>query len=652
MQLNLDHLDTSFRPQDDFFHYVNNTWLKANPIPESEVRWGVFDVLHDEAQKAMQGIFTSLENTPDATKNSVEQQARDFYIAGMQYDSKSTENLAVLNQLIASVDAIDSPQDLSRFFGTLHTLDINVPWYMWIDSDHDDSSRHILHLHHPSLTLPDRDYYLENTETMKKIRSAYEVFLKQVHEEFPDLASSSDALWEAVIKLETDIATKSRTSIALRDIEGNFNRTNYSDLQKDYSHIDWNGYAETLGWQPEKDLSVDQPEVLAYIDSLIDTTPLDTWKMYLKWRLVTACLSKISEKYAQLHFSFFGKILSGANEMKPLWKRVVRAADSCIGEATGRLYAERHFPESSKKAVLELVEEIREAYGERIDALEWMSDPTKAYAKQKLANMKVLIGYPDEWRDFTGLTITPDSYLQNVIEASKFETQYWLGKLHQPTSRGDWFMNPQTVNAYNDPTRLVICFPAAILQAPFFDPEAPLATNMAGIGSVIGHELTHGFDDQGYQFDASGNVKAWQTEEERKAFAERAQVIIDQANTFQVLPDLNLKGELVIGESIADLGGIEIALHALKKRLGSDIFSQVKGFPYSHLELFFFNCAFIECSSIRDEKLREYTLTDWHPASIFRVNGMLQHVDDFIEAFHITDNDALYRSPNTRAKIW
>lgn len=652
MQLDLNQLDTSIRPQDDFFHYVNNAWLKANPIPASEVRWGVFDVLHDEAQKAMREIFTSLENTPDMAKHSIEQQARDFYIAGMQYDSKATENLAVLHHLLESVDSIESTQELSRFFGTMHAMDINTPWYMWIDSDHDDSTQHILHLYQPSLTLPDRDYYLEDTEPMKKIRDAYKAFLTQVHKEFPTLATSSDVLWETIIELETNIATKNRTSIALRDVEGNFNRTTYEDLQKNYPHIDWDAYANALGWQPKKDLSVDQPEVLAYTDSLINTLPLETWKMYLKWRIITACLSKINEAYAQLHFSFFGKILSGASEMKPLWKRVVRTADSCIGEATGKLYAERHFPESSKKAVLELVEVIRESYSERIDALDWMSDATKAYAKKKLQNIKVLIGYPDTWRDFTDLTITPDSYLQNVIEASKFETKYWLGKLHQPTSREDWFMNPQTVNAYNDPTRLVICFPAAILQAPFFDPQAPLATNMAGIGSVIGHEFTHGFDDQGYQFDASGNVKAWQTEEERKAFAARAQVIIDQANTFQVLPDLNLKGELVIGESIADLGGIEIALHALKKKLGKEISTKTTGSPYSPLELFFFNCAFIECSNIRDEKLREYTLTDWHPASIFRVNGMLQHVDDFAEAFNVKEGDPLYRQPESRARIW
>ncbi|HET6747589.1 MAG TPA: M13 family metallopeptidase [Candidatus Saccharimonadales bacterium] len=652
MQLNLNQLDTSVRPQDDFFHYVNNAWLKENPIPASEVRWGIFDVLRDEAEKAMRHLFTSLENTPDIAKNSIEQQARDFYIAGMQYDTNGAKNLSVLKQLLASVNDIASPRDLSHFFGTMHAIDINVPWYMWIDSDHDDSSRHIFHLHQPSLTLPDRDYYLDDAEPMKKIRDAYKIFLKQVHQEFPDLAASSDDLWETIITFETNIAQKNRTSSALRDVEGNFNRVGYTDLQANYPYIDWAAYANGLGWLPQEDLSIDQPEVLAFINSLIDTVPLDTWKTYLKWRLITACMSKVNEKYAKLHFSFFGKVLSGATEMKPLWKRVVRAADACIGQATGQLYAERYFPESSKQTVLELVEEVRDAYSERIDALDWMSDSTKKYAKKKLENMKVLIGYPDKWRDFSELTVTPDSYLQNIIEASKFETQYWLKKLHQPTSREDWFMNPQTVNAYNDPTRLVICFPAAILQAPFFDPLAPIATNMAGIGSVIGHELTHGFDDQGYQFDANGNVKAWQTEEERDAFAKRAQVIIDQANNFQVLPDLNLKGELVIGESIADLGGIEIALHALKKSLGTDISSKPEGFSYSHLELFFFNCAFIECSNIRDEKLREYTLTDWHPASIFRVNGMLQHVDDFVEVFRVTEHDALYRSPDMRARIW
>ncbi len=327
----------------------------------------------------------------------------------------------------------------------------------------------------------------------------------------------------------------------------------------------------------------------------------------------------------------------------PLWKRTVVAAEYTIGEGTGRLYAERYFPETSKKQVLGLVEQVRDAYRERIVDLDWMSDDTKKYAQQKLANMKVLIGYPDVWRDISDVTISTKSHLANILSGQKSEVAYWLKKLHEPTSRDDWFMTPQTVNAYHDPNRLVICFPAAILQKPFFDPKASLALNMGGIGTVIGHELTHGFDDQGCMFDAEGNVKTWQTEHERNAFLEKAQIIVDQADAFEVLPDLKLKGKLVLGESIADLGGVEIALHALKSHVDVD---------NAAITHFFINYAFTECSNVREEKLREYTLSDPHPLSQFRVNGILQHVDDFYEVFDVSPDDKLFTPTELRAKIW
>ncbi len=645
-----EHLNTSVRPQDDFFKYVNSTWINEHPIPESETRWGIFDVLRDEAWQAMRAIYESLE-TSDVSPGSVEQQARDFYLSGMNYDNQATATMQTLRSLLGDIDAIANKKELVGLFGTLHAMQINAPWHVWVDSDHDDSSKHILHIHQSSLTLPDRDYYLDDVERMKTVRTKYQEYTGVIYEHFPNLATSAKGLWSTVIDFETNLAQKTRTTVELRDVEKNFNKITFEELKKTYTNIDWEVYAKSLGWQPAETLSVDQPEVLAYVDTLVGELPLETWKTYLKSRVVNACIGKVSEEYAALHFSFFGKILSGAKEMKPLWKRVVLAADSCIGEATGRLYAERHFPESSKQAVTAIVEDVRAAYDERIDSLDWMSDPTKKYAKQKLANIKVLIGYPDVWRDFSSLSISPNAYLQNVIEASRFEVQYWLEKLHQPTSREDWFMNPQTVNAYHDPTRLVICFPAAILQMPFFDPTAPLAVNMGGIGTVIGHELTHGFDDQGYQFDAEGNVRAWQNEDERKAFAKKAQVIIDQANAFKVLPDLTLKGELVIGESMADLGGVEIALHAFKTKSSGDIHAEADD-GFTQAQQFFINYAFTECSSIREEKLREYTLIDWHPASEYRVNGILQHVDDFYTAFSLQESDALYREPAERARIW
>lgn len=635
-------LDQSIRPQDDFFGYVNNKWITSHPIPDSEIRWGTFNILRDEAWAAMRTIYESLQNS-NAPTGSVEQQAKDFYASGVTYNDHEEDHLDIIRSYFNTINKLSNSSDLSALFGEFQRMHISCPWFVWIDTDHDDSSRHILHFYQGGLTLPSRDYYLTDNDEMNRLRDAYKTFTSDVFSHFPDLAEDAETLWDTLIQFETEIAKISRSSEDLRDVEKNFNKTTYAQLQKDYPAVDWTSYAARLNWRPSDRITVDQPEFLNFASAAMQQTSLETWKIYLKWRLLTSYLGRISEKYAELSFSFFGKVLSGTKEIQPLWKRVVLAADSAIGEATGRLYAQKHFPESSKQQVLELVEMVRTAYGERIDALEWMSAPTKAYARKKLANMKVLIGYPDTWRDFSGLTITPASYLQNVINARNFDMDYWLGRLEEPTSRDEWFMNPQTVNAYNDPTRLVICFPAAILQQPFFDPEASIEANMGGIGTVIGHELTHGFDDQGYQFDANGNVKPWQNEEERTAFAQRAQVIIDHADSYAVFPDLNLKGKLVVGESIADLGGAEIALHALKNQ---------KALTQRELRQFFLSYAFTECGSTREEKLREQTLVDPHPVAEFRVNGILQHVDSFYEAFDVTEEDTLYRSPPRRARIW
>lgn len=643
MKLNIPaQLDTSIRPQDDFFNHVNKKWLHKHPIPDSEASWGTFGVLRNESWKAMHAIYESLQQETFKA-GSIQQQARDFYSTGLNYNQLEATHLQEVRRLLQHIEAIDHTSDLSRIMGELNSMQISSPVYPWVDTDHDDSTRHILHFSQGGLTLPNRDYYLDTSDRMKEIRTKYKEYILAVFERFPELARSQDELLQCLLPFETRLAHASRTPIEERDIEKNFNKTSFASLKETYTAMDWDIYARAFGWTPSDAISVDQPDFLAHVTREIAETPLNDWKVYLKWRVINACLSKISMPYTELHFSFFGKVLNGAKELMPLWKRVVLAADATLGEATGRLYAEQYFPESSKQAVLQLVEDVRAAYGERIELLDWMSDETKQYAKQKLANIKVLIGYPDTWRDFTRLSIHTTSYLANILQANKFDMAYWLDKLHQPISRDDWFMNPQTVNAYHDPTRLVICFPAAILQAPFFDPKASLAINMGGIGTVIGHELSHGFDDQGCQFDATGTVRNWQTKAEREAFAKKAQVIVDQADAFSILPGLHLKGKLVLGESIADLGGIEIALQALKASSHTDL---------DMLKEFFINYTFSECSAIREEKLREYTLSDPHPASEYRVNGILQHVNDFYDAFEIREGDLLYRDASSRARIW
>lgn len=649
-QSNSYNVDQTVRPQDDFYGYVNNSWLAAHPIPESETRWGTFVQLRDEAWHNMRRIYEELQPL-EPTVGSVEQQARDFYYTGMHMDDFSEKHMQLVRSLCSEIEAVASGQSLVTVIGTLHARGIGGPWATMVDADNHDSTQHIIRFYQSGITLPDRDYYLEDSEKMRSVRADYKTHVEKVFAYFPELGSSAATVWESVYDFEYNLAKASRSSTDLRDVENNYHRMPLKEVIGAYDSIDWKAYAEALGWQASDQLSIDQPEFMTHVNEQIDTHPLDEWKTYLKWRVVMATYGKISSELAELRFEFFGKTLGGATEIMPLWKRVVLAADDAIGEAVGQLYAERHFPASSKQQVLSIVDSSREAYKKRILRLDWMSEDTKQYALKKLDNIKVLIGYPDQWRDFSGLKIGRESYLANSMAAAAFDKAFWLARLSKSTSREDWFMYPQTVNAYHDPNRLVICFPAAILQPPFFDPGAHIAANMGGIGTVVGHELTHGFDDQGCMFDAEGNVRTWQTAEERETFQQKAKVIIDQADKFEVLPGLTLKGGLIIGESIADLGGIEIAFEALQDQLGDTINETVQD-GFTAAQLFFVNYARTECSNIREQKLREYTLTDPHPASVFRVNGMMRHDDDFYRAFAVDEHDDLYLGVDERAKIW
>lgn len=643
-------LDSNVRPQDDFFDYVNDKWLQAHPIPASETRWGTFNVLHDESRQHMHDIYEGLQDKKDVAKGSLEQQARDFYHTGMHFDDYEANHLALIKRYFEKIDTVSQPHDISKLLGELHTLSVDIAWRVIVDADDKDSSRHILRLTQSHLTLPDRDYYLEDNEKMHDIRTKYKQHAQKVYHHFPALGEGEETFWQTLWNFELASAKVLRSQIELRDIENNYHSVSFQQLTADYPNIDWQLYARALGWDTSSHISVDQPEYLAFINDQITTLPLDQWKLYLKWRFLMEYYGKISSRFADLRFEFFGKVLSGATEIMPLWKRVVGQLDNALGEGVGRLYAKKHFPKESKQQVLALVEDIRAAYKERIEQLDWMEEDTKTTALKKLANIKVLIGYPDEWRDFSGLTITADSHLENVIAAEKFNSAYWLDRLLQPTSRDDWFMNPQTVNAYNDPNRLVICFPAAILQPPFFDATANDAANMGGIGAVIGHEFTHGFDDQGYQFDEYGNVRAWQSEKERQAFKQRAKLIIQQADEFEVIPGVHLKGELVIGESIADLGGLELAYHALQKKMPHLDEEVAEGINAQ--QLFFIAFAAGECGATRPERQRELAVRDPHPAERFRVNATVSHCDGFYKAYDVQARDALYRPAERRAKIW
>ena len=519
-----EQLDKSIRAQDDFFAYVNKKWVDVNPIPDSETRWGTFNILRDEAWENMHQIYKELQDS-DYANGSIEQQAKDFFYTGMNYDTFEEKHLSIIKGYMKDVDDVLSIADLSLLIAKLHDVGIGDPWLMYVDADEKDSTSHILRFRQSGLTLPNRDYYLEEDSKMEEIRQEYQKHARNVYTYFPELDNNVDLFWQSIWDIEYGIATISRSKVDLRDVEKNYNIMTFAEFSSSNPNLDLTNYVRQLNVPAVINICVDQPEFFEYLNTQFTDENLIKWKIYIKWQIVLTFYGIISEKYANLRFEF-GKILNGTKEMLPLWKRVVLMLDDAIGEGAGRLYAEKHFPESSKKEVLKLVENVRDAYEERINKLDWMSSDTKLYAVKKLRNIKVLIGYPDKWRDFSRLKVARNSYLENIIESERFDTNYVLQKLNEPVSRDEWFMNPQTVNAYHDPNRLVICFPAGILQKPFYSPEAHISENMGGIGTVIAHEFTHGFDDQGCQFDAEGNLRTWQTEAEREAFNKKANIII------------------------------------------------------------------------------------------------------------------------------
>ena len=582
---------------------------------------------------------------------SIEQIADDFYQSGLHFNDFKDNHLKIINDYCQKINAIKDKKGLWGVLGELHTIDIDGVWGITIDADDKNSSRHIFRLQQPNLPLPNRDYYIGQGTIMKRIRRQYQAHIKKLFPSFHILADNVNDFWKIIWQFEYGLAKISRPSSDLRNVKKNYHKTTFAKLKLSYPLIDWDDYAQGIGWQPNGYLSVDQPEVLVYINQLVNDYTLEEWKIYLKWSLIVKYYGAIDKQFAQLRFEFFGKVLGGAKTMLPLWERVISRLSTLIGEDIGQLYVKKYFPASSKKQILGMVEDMRQTYAKRLKSLDWMSETSKQRALKKLANIRVLIGYPDKWRDFKSLSISHESYLGNIISATKFQTAYYLDKLNQPISRDEWFMPPQTINAYNDPSRLVICFPAAILQPPFFDPKANLAVNLGGIGSVICHELTHAFDDEGCQFDEQGNVRPWQTNTERKSFAKRAQVIIKQADNFEVLPGLNLNGKLVIGESIADLGGLEIAYDTLCQQLKTKMNqSIIDGLTAS--QLFYINYAITECVVTRESRSRELALSNEHPDERFRVNGILTHCDGFYRSFHLKPGDKLYLPANQRVKIW
>lgn len=628
--------DNSVRPQDDFFGYVNNDWLRKNPIPATETSWGTFYVLRDESWKAVDGIVKELTSADEQSLSRDQLLLKSFFVSALEFEKNEPNQVASLKSLMNDIDAA-TPETIASVLGRLHRTKVGAFWTLYVSQDDKDSSNEVLRYYQTGLGLPNRDYYLERSERMVGYRKAYKKFFADMQRELKAVGIGS---WSDIWRVEKKIARISWTDVALRDVQKNYTKLTLSSLKQDCPGFDWNAYFASYGWKnPSDDIVADQFSFIKSSVELLNAESLDALKAYLKWRTVSSYSNWISKATAELTFDFYARTLSGQQEMKPLWKRAVQLADRLvIGEALGREYAARHFPESSKHAVEDLVEEIRVAYHARINKLTWMSEVTKKRAHTKLDNIKVFVGYPSVWKDLSKLKFDPENIVMNCMNAASFDTDLDLAKVGKKPAAEEWEMNAHTVNAYNHPNRLEIVFPAAILQAPFYSPEASHAENLGGIGAVIGHEFTHGFDDQGCQFDEQGNTNPWQTPAERKAFDKLAQNIVRLGDAFETVPGTFLQGKLILGESIADVGGLALAVEALKDT--------------SRLEELLVNFAMCECGHTTTERAVELAKVDPHPPSKFRVNCVVNHNDAFYETYGVTESDKLYLAPGARAKIW
>ena len=642
------NFDTSVRPQDDFFRYVNGTWLKTAQIPADKARYGSFIELRDKSEAALRAIIEEAAATQDKKAGTDLQKVGDFYQSFMDTARIESLGLQPVRGELERIAALKDKRELPELFASMVRTGVQTPFGLFVGQDAKQATRYIVYVGQSGLGLPDRDYYFKPEPRFAETRAAYltyiETLLRLAGEKDPSGAA------KAILALETSLAEKHWDRVRNRDREATYNLKNVAELEQLTPGFSWTRYLKALEADQTPGVVVRQPDYFQALDAVLAKTPLPTLKQYLAFKLLDATAPLLSSPFEEAHFLFRGKTLQGLQENRPRWKRGVETVDNALGEVLGRLYVERHFSPESKARMRELVNNLRVAFEKGIDQLEWMGPETKAQAKTKLARFNVKIGYPEKWRDYSALTVSKEDLVGNVKRAIEFEVRRNVGKLGKPIDRGEWGMTPQTVNAYYSSTMNEIVFPAAILQPPFFNPEADDATNYGAIGGVIGHEISHGFDDQGSRSDGDGNLRDWWTTEDKAAFQQRTGMLADQYNAFSPLPGMSVNGKLTLGENIGDLSGLTVAFKAYKLSLGGQEAPSIEGFTGD--QRFFLGWAQVWRTLHRDDALRQLLLTDPHSPGEYRVNGVVRNMPEFYSAFGVKEGDGAYLPPEKRVKVW
>lgn len=641
-------IDTSVRPQDDFFHYASGGWMKRHPIPKNEARWGSFTELRRATDKQLRILLKKIQSRKSAEAGSAEQMIRDFYRSGVDMKRRRSLGLAPLANEMERINAIKNVSDFIHTVAHLERIGSGGIWGAGIDQDMKNSERYIIYLGQGGLGMPDRDYYLKDDAESRRVRSAYEKHLVKLLELAGRRAQAREEA-AVVMEIETALAKISMTKEDVRDMDKIYNKKSLAQLEKLASSIPWREYFKILGVQP-KNVVVMQPEFFAGAVRVLATFPITAWRTYLRTHIIADFASALTPQLEAENFAFYATTLTGTRHMKPLWRRILGVVNSGLSELLGELYVREYFPPQAKRKVVTVVDDLFRAYEARIKNLDWMGAATKKKAILKLRQMTQKLGYPNKWKTYRGLIIRADEYVGNSMRISAYEHRRATKRLLKPVDRKEWFMPPQMVNAYCSFGMNDIVFPAAILQSPFFNADADDALNYGAIGSVIGHEVTHGFDDQGSKFDGKGNKKVWWTKADRANFVKKSKRLITEFNEYEVAPGMKVNGKLTLGENIADLGGLSIAFDAYKLRLAKTGRRDIAGFTPE--QRFFLGYAATERENERPEFRKTKVLTDPHSPSLFRVNGPLSNLPEFYEAFNVKKGDKLYRAPSSRAKIW
>jgi putative endopeptidase len=645
------NIDPSVKPCEDFYRFANGNWLKNNPVPAAFSVWGTFNELNEKNSAVLKEILESAAADSKAKKGSNRQKIGDMFASGMDSVAIETLGAGAIARDLKRIAAITDRNGVLKEIAYHHSIGVRTLFGFYSDQDEKDSKRVIGQLMQSGLGLPDRDYYLADDEKSKKIREEYQRYIITMLQLAGDGESMALSNAAAVMALETRLASASFTRVERRDPDKNYHRMSAAELAALTPDIAWRKYFEWTNASNVSIVNVGQPSYLKEVNSMMSAVSLSDWKQYLRWKVISAAAPALNTLFVQEHFRFTGTVLTGAKEMQPRWKRVLAVINGTMGDALGELYVARTFSPEAKHKAKVMVDNLTAAFRHHINTkLDWMDDSTRAAALHKLSSFTVKIGYPDRWEDYSQLSITRTSYLENLRRSNALEFKKDIARIGKPVDRMKWGMNPQTVNAYYNSNMNEIVFPAAILQPPFYDPNADDAVNYGGIGSVIGHELTHGFDDQGSKYDAEGNLKQWWTAETRKRFEARVAVLEEQFNGYTAIDSMHVNGSLTSGENIADLGGLSIAFTALQNVLDKKPNLQtIDGFTPG--QRFFLSWAQVWRRNYRDEALRLQVRTDPHSPAMFRTNGPLSNMPEFYEAFGCV-NGTLVRAESERAKIW